>query len=43
MTGRLESRTMMIAKVYSVMSEAGFWDRKVRIALLTLATFIALC
>ena len=33
----------MIANLYNVISEAGFWDRKMRIALLTLATFVALC
>lgn len=33
----------MIANLYNVMFEVGFWDRKIRIALLTLATFIALC
>jgi hypothetical protein len=27
----------------SVLLDAGFWDKKLRIALLTLATFAALC
>ena len=36
-------RTFGVNPVMSLLNNPAFWDRKVRIALLTLATFIALC
>ena len=33
----------MLNRWRNMLTHPGFWDRKVRIAILTLATFIALC
>jgi len=33
----------MIQRWRNIIRESHFWDRKIRIATLTLATFIALC
>jgi hypothetical protein len=33
----------MLNRWHDMLKNPGFWDRKLRIALLTLATFIALC
>ncbi len=33
----------MLTEWRNILIEKAFWDRKVRIAILTLATFIALC
>jgi hypothetical protein len=33
----------MIRKLQRTLNDPAFWSRKIRIAILTLATFIALC
>jgi hypothetical protein len=33
----------MFNRWHEMLTHPGFWDRKMRIAILTLATFIALC
>jgi hypothetical protein len=38
-----QGNTTMMRQLVNMMREPSFWDKKVRIALLTLATFAALC
>jgi hypothetical protein len=33
----------MMNRLQNMLSDSNFWDRKVRIAVLTIATFIAMC
>ena len=34
---------LMIAALQTILTESSYWDRKIRIAILTLAMFAALC
>jgi hypothetical protein len=37
------SRSIEVLSVMTLLNNPAFWDKKFRIAILTLATFIALC